>query len=212
MKYDLYAVIGSDFCRDKTLEDMVLEAVEGGVDVVQLREKNVKAVEYIQIAKKIRVITRKAGVRFIVNDHTDVGLAVDADGVHLGQDDLPLEIARKILGPDKIIGVSVRNLSQALEAEEAGADYLGVGPVFPTSSKDDAVSPIGILVLKEICDKVHIPVVAIGGINSGNAGEVLRAGACGVAVISAIFGTDDIKMSASGLKRKIEVLKCEKIR
>jgi len=207
MKYDLYAVIGSEFCRDKTLEGMVMKAIVGGVDVIQLREKNAKAVEYIKTARKIGELTRWADAGFIVNDRVDVALAVDADGVHLGQGDLPIEIARRILGPDKIIGISVQTLSQALEARDAGADYLGVGPVFSTSSKDDTVPPIGIPVLKQICREANIPVVAIGGINSNNVKEVLGAGANGVAVISAIFSTDDVKMSASGLKGKIEALK-----
>ncbi len=207
MRYDLYAVIGREFCRDKDLDSMVSEAIEGGADVVQLREKDITVEEYIRLGKKIREITRRAGVGFIINDCVDVAAAVDADGVHLGQDDTPISMARKIMGYDRIIGISAHNLSQALEAQEAGADYLGVGPVFPTPSKDDASAPIGIPALREICDRVTIPVVAIGGINAGNAEEVLKAGASGVAVISAIFGAGDIIRAAAELKKRISIIK-----
>ncbi len=147
----------------------------------------------------MREITSKRGKTFIVNDRLDIALSVGADGVHLGQDDLPLSAARRIIPPGMLLGVSARNLREALQAQNFGASYLGVGAVFPTGTK-----PIGLQSLAEICRSVEIPVVGIGGINAANAGQVIRAGAAGVAVISYIVGAPDIAAAAREIVREVE--------
>jgi thiamine-phosphate pyrophosphorylase len=168
---------------------MVLKALEAGVRWIQYRDKERSRREIYQESIRLRNITRTFNAVFIVNDHTDIALAVDADGVHLGQDDLPLKEARKITGKDKIIGISTHNPEQARDAERDGADYIGFGPVFHTSTKNAGI-PMGVHLLHEIKGMVHIPVVGIGGINLKNIGSVLEAGADAVAVASAILRGD----------------------
>jgi thiamine-phosphate pyrophosphorylase len=165
--------------------DMTQAVLRAGVGWVQYRDKNASRRKVHEEAIKLKDLAGKHNAVFIVNDYSDIALAIDADGVHLGQDDLPVKEARKILGKGKIIGVSTHSIEQALEAEQAGADYLGFGPVFHTSTKD-AGSPRGIDLLKEIRNKVSIPVVAIGGINLENIHSVLETGVDGVAIASAI--------------------------
>ncbi|EQB86953.1 hypothetical protein M918_11435 [Clostridium sp. BL8] len=180
----------------------VEEAIKGGATVIQLREKNISTLSFHNIAKKLKEITHKYRVPLIINDRIDIALSSEADGLHIGQDDMPLEIARKIIGKDKIIGVSVRTLEQALLAENNGADYLGVGAIYPTGSKEDATL-VGLEALKSIKENVKIPVVAIGGIKEDNCKEVIKAKADGIAVISAIFGEDDIRMASKKLQELI---------
>ena len=198
---------GLCFITDQTVGglsflDMTQAVLRAGVGWVQYRDKNASRRKFYEEAIKLKDLAGKHNAVFIVNDYSDIALAVDADGVHLGQDDLPVKEARKILGKGKIIGVSTHNIEQALEAEQAGADYIGFGPVFHTSTKD-AGSPRGIDLLGEIKNKVSIPVAAIGGINLGNIHSVLETGADAVAVASAIL-KGDIEENAG---RFMEIIK-----
>ena len=197
--YSVYLVTDRRILQGRDLLDAVAEAIEGGVTLIQLREKEVSSREFYQIALKVKDLAHSRGVPLLINDRLDIALAVDADGLHIGQEDLPLQVARKILGPDKIIGLSVSNLEDAVQGEKEGADYLGAGAVYPTTSKDVSESPIGPDGLKKIKDAVSIPVVGIGGINLFNIEEVKRTGVDGVAVISAIMGAPDIKDAARKL-------------
>jgi thiamine-phosphate pyrophosphorylase len=171
----------------RSCENTVLEALKAGVRWIQYRNKDGSRREIFRESVNLRKITRDFNTMLIINDHADIALAADADGVHLGQDDLPLKEARKIIGRDKIIGISTHSLDEAIDAVRSGADYIGFGPIFHTITKD-AGSPKGISLLGEIKNKVHIPVVAIGGINLENAGSVFETGADAIAVSSAILG------------------------
>ena len=183
--------------------EIARQAIAGGADVIQLRDKACGPGELLRIGRIIRKITRKTGTPFIVNDRLDIALACGADGVHLGQDDMGASVARQIAPPRFIIGISVGTLEEAVRAEQEGADYIAVSPVFPTKSKNDAGPGHGLDLLKEIRQNITIPVVAIGGINAGNVNDVIEAGADGVAVISAVVGDPDIKAAARDLKAKI---------
>ncbi|OPY50022.1 MAG: Thiamine-phosphate synthase [Methanosaeta sp. PtaU1.Bin112] len=171
----------------------VLSAVSCGVKVVQYRNKNAETLQMYEEAVRLGEICRNSGTMFLVNDRIDIALAAEADGVHLGQSDLPCPTARKLLGREKIIGVTVHNLAEALEAESVGADYLGVSPIFQTATKPDAGKPAGIRLIEEIRKEVDIPLVAIGGINHDNAGEVVRAGADGLCAISCVVAKENVK-------------------
>jgi len=197
--YSVYLVTDRRILQGRDLLDAVAEAIEGGVTLIQLREKEVSSREFYQIALKVKDLAHSKGVPLLINDRLDIALAVNADGLHIGQEDLPLKVARKLLGPDKIIGLSVSNLEDAVQGEKEGADYLGAGAVYPTTSKDVSESPIGPDGLKKIKEAVSIPVVGIGGINLFNIEEVKRTGVDGVAVISAIMGAPDIKDAARKL-------------
>ena len=186
--------------------DIALEAINGGAKVIQYREKRKFSGETYETAIKLRELTKKHDVMFIINDSLDNVLAVEADGIHIGQDDLPCKVVRAYL-KNKIIGVSARNLKEAIESEKEGADYLGVGPIFETPSKNDAGIPMGCIQLKEICKKVNIPVVAIGGISEENIDEVIKSGAAGVGVISAVGRANNIKKTVQNLIKRIESLK-----
>jgi len=188
---DFYLVTDSGLSKKGTLSD-VREAVESGCRIVQYREKDKSTKEMVEEASKIKKICSGRAI-FLINDRIDVALAVDADGVHIGQDDIPIELARKLLGKDKIIGLSVNNKEEAILAEKAGADYLGLGPIFDTSTKKDAGNGIGPLKIKEAKDAVKIPVVAIGGINKENCESVLQNGADSLVAISAVVCSDDVK-------------------
>lgn len=201
--FHLYVITGEQFHPDRPYLEVMEEAILGGADIIQLREKNKTKKELLAMAKELRDLTRKHNVLFIVNDHIDVALAVDADGIHLGQDDLPLTEARKIMGPDKIIGISTHALAEALEAEKNGADYIGVGPVFETKSKVDVVDPVGLEYVREVVAHTQIPFVAIGGIKLHNVEQVLEAGASRICVISAIVGAAQVKETAQAFSQKI---------
>lgn len=198
--YSLYLVTDRDLLNGKDIVATVEQAILGGVTIVQIREKSLSTREFFQCALLLKGITAKYGVSFIVNDRTDIALAIDADGLHIGQDDMPLSVARKLLGPNKIIGVSVATLKQALTAQADGADYLGVGAVFPTTTKDDA-SNVSLQMLQEIKKQVNIPVVAIGGINENNISKVMATGVDGAAVVSAIVAARDPYGSARKLRQ-----------
>jgi thiamine-phosphate pyrophosphorylase len=177
-------------------------AIEGGADVLQLRDKGAPGGRLFRVARQLRKITRAAGVAFIVNDRLDIALASDADGVHVGQADLPASAVRRILGPGKIVGVSVETVGEALQAEKDGADYLGVGPVFEArGTKPDAGEPLGVSRIARIRRRSRLPIVAIGGVDAGNARQVREAGADAAAVISAVVAADDIVRAARRMKR-----------
>lgn len=197
--YSLYLVTDRDVLKGRDLCNAVEQSILGGATVVQLREKNVSSREFFEIATSVKVITDKYNVPLIINDRLDIAMAVDAAGVHLGQSDLPCKIARQLLGEDKILGISAAKLEEALEAQDAGADYIGVGAMFPTDTKLDAHS-VDIEGLKEIKERVNVPVVAIGGINENNFMLLKPADIDGIAVVSAILGKDDIREASAKLK------------
>lgn len=183
-------------------EDAARSAVSAGVRFIQYRDKSGTRRSIYETAMRLARLLHESGGIFIVNDHADIALAVDADGVHLGQEDLPIEHARKLIGRDRIIGISTHSLEQAVEAEALGADYIGFGPIFHTSTKD--AGPVqGIEMLSEIKRSVSVPVVAIGGIGPGNVHGVIRAGADCVAVISAILSADDQKEAAARMLQAV---------
>jgi thiamine-phosphate pyrophosphorylase len=184
-----YFITDSGLSRAGNISDVKL-ADACGVYAVQYRNKNAETREMFDEALRLREICRNA--LFLINDRIDIALAVDADGVHLGQSDMPYRAARKMLGPEKIIGITVHNITEATEAQRLGADYLGVSPIFQTATKSDAGKPKGIALIEEIRDQVDIPLVAIGGINLANASEVVRAGADGLCAISAVVANKDV--------------------
>lgn len=199
----LYAVTDRSWLNGRTLYEQVEEALKGGVTFVQLREKNLDDTAFLQEAKEIKELCARYNVPFVINDNVDIAAEIDADGVHVGQSDMEAGDVRKKLGPDKIIGVSAQTVEQALRAQAHGADYLGVGAVFPTGSKADAVE-VSHDTVREICRAVDIPVIAIGGITRENVIELKGTGICGIAVISAIFAQQDIEEAARTLKSRTE--------
>lgn len=184
-------------------EDMAVMALKGGVRTLQLREKEMTENELLRVALKLREETRRWGARLIINDNVHIARDSDADGVHLGQEDLPIEAARKILGSAKIIGVSTHNITEAVEAQSRGADYIGLGPIFQTETKNTQ-PPLGTELIREVKRKVSIPVVAIGGINLDNLLEVIEAGADAVAVLSAIARSKNITEEVKRFIEKID--------
>lgn len=203
----LYAVTDRAWLGGRQLADDVEKAVRGGATFIQIREKELDDAAFLEQAKAVKAVTDRYGVPFVVNDNVEVARAVDADGVHVGQSDMEAGDVRAKLGQDKLIGVSVQTVEQALRAQERGADYLGVGAVFPTATKADAAE-VSFERLKEICGAVSIPVVAIGGIHSENVAELAGSGIDGVAVVSAIFAAEDIESAATELAAKVrEIVK-----
>jgi thiamine-phosphate pyrophosphorylase len=203
MKYDLYVITDEAIAGGLTHEEIARRAIIGGADVIQLRDKVSGCRELCRIGRALRTLTMKTGTLFIVNDRLDVALACGADGVHLGQNDIRVDVTRQIAPPGFIIGVSVGTVDEAVRAEEEGADYLAISPVFSTASKNDAGPGRGLDVVREIRRSVSVPVIAIGGINLDNVREVIAAGADGVAVISAVVGSRDIIATARELSKRI---------
>lgn len=197
----LYAVTDRSWTQNQTLYEQVEQALEGGVTIVQLREKNLSEEEFIKEAVKMKNLCHRYGVPLIINDNVDVALKSGADGVHVGIDDVPVAEIRKRTGDDFIIGATAKTVEQAQNAENSGADYLGVGAVFPSPTKKNAIR-ITTAKLKEICSSVSIPTVAIGGINYDNMLEIKGGGMDGIAVVSAIFSAADIKTATEKLKKK----------
>ena len=195
----LYAVTDRSWLNGQTLYEQVEQALKGGVSFLQLREKELDEQAFLEEAKVIQELCKKYQVPFLINDNVELAASIGADGVHVGQSDMAAGAAREKLGPDRIIGVSARTVEEALEAQRQGADYLGVGAVFPTGSKADAVE-VDHQVLKEICSAVEIPVIAIGGIGRDNVAQLKGSGICGIAVISAIFAQNDIEAAARELR------------
>ena len=196
--YSLYLVTDRDVLVDTDIYTGVEQAIKGGVTLVQVREKSLSTLEFYNIAVKIKKITDKYKIPLIINDRIDIALAIDAAGVHLGQSDMPADIARNIIGNNKIIGVSTTSLKQAQKAEKEGADYVGVGAMFPTTTKNDA-DAVSVLCLKEIKEGISIPVVAIGGITFSNVELLKTANIDGIAVVSDILGKNNIKAAAEKL-------------
>ena len=199
----LYAVTDRAWLNGETLYQQVEKTLKGGATFIQLREKNLDEESFLHEAIEIKELCKKYNVPFVINDNVDIALEMDADGVHVGQSDMEAGDVRAKLGDDKIIGVSAQTVEQALLAEKAGADYLGVGAGFPTSSKDDA-NEVTYETLKAICSAVSIPVVAIGGITQENVHQLAGSGICGAAVISAIYAKPDIKKAAAELKTAVK--------
>lgn len=197
--YTIYFVTDRDLMSTDTLEEAVTEAVAGGATLVQLREKTASSLEFLNVAKRIKEICDACNVPLIINDRIDIALAVEAAGVHVGQDDIPATIARKVIGPDMLLGVSAANLAQARKAEADGADYLGVGAMFPTATKTDA-DATSFDELSEICSTCHIPVVAIGGVNKERIPQFKGTGIDGLAIVSAIIAAPDIQEATAELK------------
>ena len=195
----LYAVTDRRWLADgETLYQVVEQAIDGGVTFVQLRETELAKDLFLEEAKEIKKLCNARKIPFVINDSVDIALAMDADGVHVGQSDMEAGDVREKLGPDKIIGVSAQTVEQAKLAEAHGANYLGVGAVFATGSKDDAVE-VGPQTLRDICQAVSIPVIAIGGISKDNVSQLTGSGICGIAVISAIFAQKDVKAASKEL-------------
>lgn len=200
----LYAVTDRRWLKEgETLVTRTEEAIDGGVTFVQLREKDLDEENFEREGRELKELCRKRGVPFVINDNVDLAVKLDADGVHVGQSDMEALDVRRIIGGDKILGVSAQTVEQAVTAEKHGADYLGVGAVFPTGSKDDAAE-VSYDTLKAICDAVKIPVIAIGGITEDNVTELSKSGICGIAVISALYAKEDIKSAARKLRKNTE--------
>lgn len=215
MKFDkdlllLYAITDRSWLNGRTLLEQVEETLKGGTTILQIREKDLDEASFKEEALQIKALCQKYNVPLIINDNVLLAKDIDADGVHIGQDDLALESARQILGPDKIIGVSAHNLEEAKKAYENGADYLGVGAMFSTNTKQDATD-VSFATLREICTLVDLPVVAIGGINQENIIQLTGSGIDGVAIISAIFASDDIEKATQQLKIKMNRMLHQKI-
>lgn len=196
----LYAVTDRTWLGDRSLADLVEESIKAGVTFLQLREKNIDFDEFVALGKELKAITDNYNIPYVINDNVEVALACDADGVHVGQHDMEASNVREKIGANKILGVSVQTVEQAIMAEKNGADYLGVGAVFSTSTKLDATD-VSFDTLKEICNSVSIPVVAIGGINKENILKLSGSGVSGVAVISSIFAEDNIYNASEELRR-----------
>ena len=199
----LYAVTDRHWLDGRTLYEVVKESLDGGATFMQLREKTLDEETFYQEAVELQALCKEYGVPFVVNDDVDIAVRMNADGVHVGQSDMEAGDVRALIGPDKILGVSAQTVEQAKLAEERGADYLGVGAVFPTGSKDDA-EDVPFETLKEICQAVSIPVIAIGGITEGNTPALAGSGICGIAVISAIYAQEDISEATRRLKTVTE--------
>lgn len=199
----LYLVTDRRWLRDRKLIDDVELALKGGVTCVQLRDKELSRSEWIEEALAMKELCHQYQVPLIINDNVEVMLEADADGVHVGQNDMPAAKVRELIGPNKILGVSAHNKEEALLAIKAGADYLGVGAIFTTSTKDDA-KVINLQDVSDICKSVDIPIVAIGGIHENNIDQLIGTGVSGVAVVSAIMAKDDILEASKELKRKVQ--------
>ncbi|MDV2481239.1 thiamine phosphate synthase [Methanoculleus sp. Wushi-C6] len=207
MGYDLYVVTDEEIGRGLSHAELARRAVAGGADAVQLRDKRLSGRGLLEAALAVREVTLDAGALFIVNDRLDVALAAGADGVHLGAGDLPVREARRIAPPGFVIGASVGSVDAAVRAAAEGADYVALSPTFPTGSKNDAGPGHGLAVLSEIRGAVSLPLVAIGGITATNVGDVIAAGADGIAVISAVVGQEDVTGAARDLRARIAAAK-----
>lgn len=197
----LYVIISSSLAKKPVLETLQ-EVIEGGADAVQLREKTMPDSEFLSLAKEFKKMTSQAKVLFIVNDRSEIANKVDADGLHIGQTDVNIRTARKIIGYEKILGISTHNILQARKAQAAGADYISVGPIFYTATKGYE-PPVGIHYLKQVKKEITIPVVAIGAINLQNLNAILNAGGSSVAICSAIICSDDIKQTTRSFKTQL---------
>lgn len=203
----LYLVTDRQLCGDRSLEKIVESAIQGGVNLVQLREKNIAIKAFLQLGERLKEILKSYKVPLIINDRIDIALLLDADGVHLGQSDMPYKIARKILGPNKIIGLTINTFAQAEQAESWDVNYLGISPIFNTNTKPDVGTSWSLRDLKSLRTLSRHVLIGIGGINVGNVCTVMSTGLNGIAVVSAICAAPDPKMSALQLLQKMESVK-----
>jgi len=202
-KIQLCVIVDPKLSLNPDIEQVVSLAIEGGAQMIQFRDKEFSDEEFLVLAERIKKITQQKNIPFIINDRVNIAKSVDADGVHLGQDDMSLKEAREILGRDKIIGISTSNLGEAMEAEKQGADYIGLGPIFQTSSKE-IKETIGPEMIRQVLSQVQIPVFPIGGINLNNIDQVTNAGSRRIAVISAVISQKDIKKAAEELFKRLQ--------
>jgi thiamine-phosphate pyrophosphorylase len=207
-KVRLCVITDRSLSRGRGFEAVVTAALEGGAQMIQFRDKELSDGEFYHVAMRLRELTRRADALLTIDDRVDVALAVDADGVHLGERDLPLPAARELIGPDKILGASARTADGVRLAQQAGADYLGLGAMFPTRTKGDAIH-VGPGRLRQLRPSIHIPILAIGGITADNVDAVIRAGADGVAVIRAVVSADDIAAAAESIIREVHKARAE---
>ena len=184
---------------------MIKAAIQGGVTIVQLREKDCTTREFLTIAQDIKDLCSPLGIPLIINDRVDIALAVNADGLHIGQSDLPYEIARKLMGPDAIIGLSVESIQDAIDAEELDVDYLGLSPIYSTPTKTDIYHELGLEGIRKIRQISRHPLIAIGGINKENAAEIIAAGSDGIAVVSAICSAEDPTTASQALLEQVKI-------
>jgi thiamine-phosphate pyrophosphorylase len=207
--YSVYLVTDRDLARGRTTLEIVAAAIRGGVSCIQVREKTCSTGEFIDEALAIRSLLARHEIPLIINDRVDVALAVKADGIHLGQKDMPCSMARQLIPESMIVGISVESLDDAIAAQKDGADYLGVSPIYPTPTKTDTAQALGLEGLRSIRSEVDLPLVGIGGLNADNAAAVIYNGADGVAVVSAIVAADDPEAATRDL---IEIVRLAKIK
>jgi thiamine-phosphate pyrophosphorylase len=193
----------------KKLTDIIEQAIDGGVGTVQLREKDLSTGDLYSLAKEIREITERKGANLIINDRVDIAIAVDADGVHLGWQSLEIDTVRRMIGQDKIIGFSAHSLEEAKRAENSGADYISISPIFDTVNKDYFIEPLGVGEIGKIKAQINIPVIALGGINENNVSKVLKSGADGIAMISAILLSDSPGQAVKRICREMRKIGSE---
>lgn len=203
MDYTLYVCTDRELMSSPTMEESVEQAILGGAGMIQLRDKKASGRQLYETALALKEVTDRHGVPLIINDRVDIAVAVDAAGVHLGQSDMPIEAARRLLGPDKIIGISAARVEEAMEAQKAGADYLGVGAMFATGTKDNT-RPVTKELLMEIRRAVSVPIVAIGGIHAENVAQLRDTGINGIAVVSAVVAQPDVAEAARRMRRLFE--------
>ena len=201
-KVNLYVIADKKICKDRRIEDVVIQAIEGGAQMIQYRNKESSDRKFLEQASVLQTICENRKILFIINDRVDVAAYLKPDGIHLGQNDLPLKIARKILGSSKIIGISAENIDQAKEAEKHGADYVGIGPIFHTLTKD-IEKPVGLEIIKQAEESLKIPFFPIGGINLENVGQVIQAGSTRIAVGSAVICTSGVMTATKCLLEKL---------
>lgn len=201
LDYSLYLVTDRSLSGGRSSVDIVSAAIKGGVSCVQLREKECSTREFITEALALKTVLKRLGIPLLINDRVDVALAVEADGVHLGQSDMRIADARRILKPQMVVGISAESVADAIEAEKEGADYIGISPVFTTGTKSDTAPPLGLEGVRLIRAEVDIPLVGIGGINAANGADVIHHGADGIAVVSAIVSAVDPECAARELLR-----------
>lgn len=202
----LHVLTDPEWSRGRNMLTVASAALDGGATVIQLRNKKASTRRLVEEGQALRTLTQERGALLIVNDRIDVALAIEADGAHIGQDDdMPIALARKLLGPDRILGVSAGNLEEAHIAVAGGADYLGVGPIYATKTKADAGEPIGLSLLTELASRYSTPLIAIGSIQANNAAAVLQAGALGIAVIRAVVSAEDIVAATRELRESMAI-------
>ncbi len=211
LELGLYVVTDAGLSRGRSHEQIAVRALDGGANVIQLRDKSKSTLELYNTALRLQEMASRAGALFIVNDRIEVALAVEAHGLHIGQDDLPADVARKLLGPKPVLGVSVENGEQAEQAERDGADYVAIGPIYEArGTKDDAGPPVGVRAITKLRQYTDLPIVAIGGIKPEAVGDVIGAGADGVAVVSAVVSAENVAEAAAELRGLILVARASR--